>query len=76
MKIAIAQKQCTFEVVNDTWNFHFLLINAVNSSFMRCELDLYIHLSSDRGRGFLSVDLNSLVQIEQLVALLYSLYCS
>ena len=43
---------------------------------MRCELDLYSHPSNAHGRVlFLSVDLNGLVQIGQLVALLYSLHC-
>ena len=48
-----------------------------NSSCMHWELDLYIHLSNDRGWGlFFSADMNGLVQIKQLVALLYSLHCS
>ena len=47
-----------------------------NSSCMCCELDLYIHLLNDRGHGlFLSAELNGLAQIEQFVALLYSLHC-
>ena len=48
-----------------------------NSSCKRCELDLYIDLSNVHGcRLFLSVDLNGLAQIEQLVVLLYSLHCN
>ena len=42
---------------------------------MRCELDLYIHLSNVRGRRLFYL-LNGLAQIKQLVALLYSLHCS
>ena len=62
--------------VNNSW-YQPKRNGCGNLSFILYELDLYIHTSNVYGCGlFLSVGLNSLAQIEQLVVLLYSLHCA
>ena len=76
MKIAVTQKQYTFDVVNNAWNFHFHWINAViqfacivsSTSIFTCQMIVVA--------DFLSADLNGLAQTEQFVALLHSFHCS
>ena len=48
-----------------------------HSSCVHCQLDLNIHMSNDYScKNFLSADMNGVVDMEQLVTLLYSLHCS
>ena len=47
-----------------------------NSGCMHCEQDVYSPVKWLWLQTFLSADLNGLMQIKQLVALLYSFYCS
>ena len=62
--------------MNGAWNFHFLWINAVLKLHALWAGPLYSPLKWSWMQTFLSSDMNGLAQIEQLVALLYSLHCS
>ena len=76
MKIATAQKQYTFEVVNDAWNFHFLWISVVIQVACIVSWTFIFTCQMIVVADFFIIDLNGLAQMEQLVALLYSLHCS